>query len=284
MFDFKKAIAKGKAQIKNPALNLLLLGPSGAGKSGTAGTFGGPVLFFYTAGESHGPVSASAHSDGVLPIQYDKDPSTGEMLDADEAYGALLDYLDQVDKIKETGIVAVVVDGISELETIIMRTEAWDAQVEERYKGNASYAGPVTTEMLAPVYNRLATLREELGVHTVMTGILDVKAVGDAGEIVQATPTLNGYNVAAAVVRAFGDILIIGQMKNPKTGTMAPRIQFAAAVQRTTADFKTKEVRKILNVHNRLSGVDMTQAPRHLPADLSKIVEIKKQGKFTPSK
>lgn len=282
MVDFNKAVQFGLNQIKSSKLALILLGPSGAGKSSICGTLGVRTLFLYSIAEEHGPANAMQFSKNknVLPYPYDVNISTGEMLSPDLAYKNLLDILKDTEGLKKQKIGAIVVDGATQVETMIQSTTQWSEAVARNYKGNASYAGPITLAMFRPILTSLSTLRKELDIHYVMTGILHVKELGEDGSLLEASPSLAGYNVAEGLIQNFPDVLMIGAMKNPK-GILAPRIQLHSSVTKTTSDFKTKEVRKILNCSNRLTGIKMDLAPTTtLPPNLALIAKIKADGKF----
>lgn len=285
-FNLQKAIAAGKKKADNKALALLLLGPSGGGKSGTLNTLGVKTLHLFGSGEQHGVGSAASFGDAenVLPVQWDLDQASGEVLAPDAAYQQCLDILRDTDGIKKLGIGAVVIDGLTELEKLIYSTTAWKTAVQAQHKGITSFAGGITLAMFKPVLGALSKLRAELGIHYVCTGILNVKEMGDNGAITEATPSMHGYQVAEGIIQSFADIVIVGQVQNAK-GIMSPRFQFASAIKKTTQDFDTKATRKILNVSNRLTGCDISTFPATTKNSLKLLAAAKEQGKYpTPPK
>lgn len=285
-FDFAKAIEYGNKESEIDKLMAIILGASGAGKSGTCGTFGVPTLMIYSAGESHGVNTAKQFGKDIYPIPYDINLDTGEALTADEAYDNLLKILDDIEAIKALKVGAIVLDSLTQLETIIMNTKNWSALVTQKYKGNVSYAGPVTLAMFSPVKHKMQMLRKKLNVHIVVTAALNVKALGDDGSIVEAAPAMHGYNVAESILKDYRDVLILGQVTiNTKDGTkQAPYFQLQSSVTKSTADFTTKEVRKLLNCSNRLNGIRMDTLPSRLPADLRLISYIAKTGEMPKPK
>lgn len=274
--NFDKLIAEGKEKLKNKNVSLILLGASGSGKSRACGTFGVKTLYLHTSGESHGPASASVGGADVLPICLDRDGDT--VLTADETYARLLEILNSTAALKKLGIGAIAIDGASELETIITNTTAWKTKLTVEYKGVKSYAGELTLSMFRPVLVALQKLQQELNVHTVITCILHVKELGENGEILEASPSLYGYGVATGLIQQFADILIIGQLSDGEK--TRPGIQLGSHVSKVTKDQVTKEVRKLANFHNRITGADLSNAPAIIKPSLKLIAEIKKLGHY----
>lgn len=278
--SLKAMIGASQARLSNKALDCILLGPSGAGKSRACGTLGVPTLYLFTSGENHGPISAASGGSQILPICIDRDGE--KVLTSDESYNRLLSILNDVEGIKALGVGAIAIDGASEIESIILGTSFWKTAVDREYKGVSSYAGQITLALFRRVLSAIQKLRSELGLHVVVTCILNVKELGDNNEILDAEPKLKGYDVATGLVQQFSDVLVIGQYF--KDDRNVPRIQLGAHVTKSSKDFQTKVVRKLHNFYVRLTGCDLSEAPETLPANLARIAEIKASGKYTPPK
>lgn len=276
MKNLGELIAEGKKKLENKSVGLILLGPSGAGKSRTCGTFGVKTLFLHTSGESHGPASAAAGGSEVLPVCLDRDGE--KLLSADETYARLLEILASGSELKKLGIGAIAIDGATELEAIIVGTTAWKQRLATEYKGVKSYAGDLTLSMFRPVLVSLQKLQQELSIHFVITCILHVKEFGENGEILEASPSLYGYGVATGLIQQFADILIIGQLSDGEK--TRPGIQLGTHVSKATKDMVTKEVRKLANFHNRITGADLSTCPPIMKPNLKLVAEIKKQGHY----
>jgi hypothetical protein len=279
-FDLAAAIKEGQADLKNNHLGVVILGSSGAGKSRMLGTFGVRTMFLYTSGESHGPASAASGGSEIVPICLDR--AEGKELSADQAYERLLAILNDEAGLKKLGIKAIAIDGATEIENMIVNTTKWETAVQNGYKGNKSFAGPVTLSLFRPVINALNRVQKSLGIPYAMSCILDVKSLGDDGGIAEAGPKLRGFDVATGVIQQFADIVVLGQMSNGEKVT--PRVQLNAGVSKSTKDFNTKEVRKLMNFFPRLTGANLDGAPSTLKPDLSRLVKIKADGKYTKEK
>jgi hypothetical protein len=277
MINLAEMIKDGNKALLNKAVAAILLGPSGAGKSRTCGTFGVKTLYLHTSSEAHGAASAAVGGSEILPICIDVEE--GETLSADKSYERLLSILGAKDQLKKLGIGAIALDGATEIENLIMQTSAWKARVASEYKGVASYAGPVTLGMFRPILTALQALQRDLGVHYIMTCILNVKELGENGAITNAEPKLKGFDVATGIVQQFPDVLVVGQVSDGDR--TRPAIQLGAHVHKASKDFTTKEVRKLQNFWVRVTGADLSEAPDMLAPNLARIAEIKAAGKYT---
>jgi hypothetical protein len=275
-FDFSAAIKQGQEALKNKNVGLILLGPSGSGKSRACGTFGVKTLYLHTSGESHGPASAAAGGSEILPICIDKDGD--KQLSADEAYTRLLEILGSTQELKKLGIGAVAIDGATELENIIQNTTAWKARLAAEYKGVKSYAGDLTLSMFRPIILGLQKLQTDLNIHYVITCILSVKEYGESNEILDASPSLYGFNVATGLIQQFPDILVVGQVSDGER--TRPAIQLGSHVSKATKDQKSQEVRKLSNFYNRITGADLATCPDLMKPSLKLVAEIKKLGHY----
>lgn len=275
-FDFATALKEGAAALKQKQLGAILLGSSGSGKSRACGTLGVKTLYIHTSGEQHGALSANSGGSEIHPLCIDHE--NGKILDPDSAYTRLLAVLSDGSGIAKAGFKAVVLDGLTEIEALILETKAWKQRVQVEYKGVASYAGPVTLSMMRPILTNLQKMQKDYGIHFIVTCILNVKELGESGEILSAEPKLKGFDVATDMVRQFADVLIIGQMSNGEISK--PRIQIGAHVSKASKDFKTLEVRKLQNFYLRITGCDLAGAPDTLAPNLAKIAEYKAAGTY----
>lgn len=270
-FDFNKASLEAKKDLANNSLFLILLGASGNGKSFIQGTFGVKTLYLYTTGESHGPRSASTTAgSNLVPVCIDRDGDAE--LSPDDSIARLLSILDDVEGIKKAGFGAISIDGASEIEALIRASAKFKANVKTSFD-----EGPATLAIFRQVINRLKVLQRTLGLHVCLTCILNIKELSETGVIMDATPQLNGYQVATGLVQQFDDVLMIGRMQ--KAEKIAYKIQLLATASKTTADFKTKEIKKTFNFSPRITGIDIVAQGSTLDADLSKVIELKKGTK-----
>jgi hypothetical protein len=270
-FDFSKAKQEAAKDLNNKKLGLLVLGASGSGKSTVAGTFGVKTLYLYTSGEVHGSQAASAVGDKVTPICIDY--ADGNQLSADASYERLQSVLNDVAGIKAEGFEAVVVDGATELETLIRGTSRWKALCSTKDGSHNAFAeGAATLAMFRPIIDGLKTLQRQIGAHYAMTCILDVQSLADDGEITQSKPRLNTYSVAEGIVQQFSDIVAIGRMTNGDTAMH--RFQFLAGVSRESKDARGN-IKKTINFHPRLAGVTLEKLPVSTKADMKELIKLK---------
>lgn len=267
VFDFKSAIAKAEKRLKNNTLGLIVLGSSGSGKSALTGTTGLKTLYLYLSGETHGPKSAKTYGKGDIDaIMIDDDGRN-----PDEAFTALLNILDEQEGVIKAGYKAIVIDGATELEALIRKTSIFKKACQTSNGSHNNFAEPAAVQtMFREVMSRLRLLGDQ-GVHYIMTCILDVKSMDDdTGEIAEATPRLSTYSVAESIIQQFPDVVAIGRMSNGEK--TAHRIQLCSGISKAS---KTANgaVKKMINFHPRLTGV--LTLPPHMPADLSKVIELK---------
>lgn len=271
-FNFKAAQAQAAADLKNDKLGLLVLGASGAGKSSVIGTLGVKTLYLYTTGESHG-VSAAATQGGENVVPVCLDYADGKGLTADAAYDRLMAVLSDVEGIKKEGFGAIALDGASELEVLIRGTSRWRVMCQtDKGNHNSWEEGKATLAMFRPIIAALKDLQRSIGIHYVVTCILDVNSIGDDGEIMESKPKLQTYSVAEGVLQQFPDIVALGRMS--KGDEIAHRIQFLAGVSRSTKD-ASGNIIKTVNFHPRLTGRVLADLPNTAKADLSELVKLK---------
>lgn len=271
-FNFAAAQKEALSDLANDKLGLLVLGQSGAGKSTLAGTFGVKTLYLYTTGERHGSkASKTFGGDSVIPICLDY--ANGAPLSADDTYQRLLDILVDSDGIKGQKFGAIVVDGATELETLVRATNKWRIMcLSKDGKHNSFAEGPSTLVLLRPIVDGLKTLQRQLGIHFMMTCILDVQAQASNGEVIESKPRLLTYNVAEGICQQFDDIIVVGPMS--KGDDVAHRIQFLAGVTKESKDL-AGNIKKTVNYTPRLTGIPRDALPKTVAADLKELIKLK---------
>ena len=273
-FNFARAKQNAVKDLTNDKLGLLVLAQGGDGKSTLCGTFGVPTLLLYWQGESHGVLSAKSMGGTVDAIRLDLDDE-GVKLTPDLSYDRLLAILGESEGIKAAGYQAVVIDSLSELESVIRSTQKFKVACQTDKGAHNSFAeGNAVIGLMRGVFTRLKDLQLNLGIHFACTCPLNVVSKEDNGEIAEASPKLSTYSVAENVVLQFADIVTVGRMVN-KEGKAAHRIQFGTSVSKES---KTANgtVKKFLQFSPRLAGV--MELPSHMAADLSKLAELKAKG------
>lgn len=280
MFDFDAALASAAKDAKSTALEALIMGPSGAGKSTLCGTFGCKTLYLYCPGENHGVKSAKSMGGADIQAML-LDCHDSELSEEDRA-DFILEYLHNllgsIDQIKKREFGAVVIDGASELEYLIRSSSKWRLDCRTK-KGehNAFDEGKATINGFRTIINALKKLKTTLDIHVVLTCSLDVKELTAIGEISEAIPKLQGYSVAEAIVQQFGDILVVGRMV--KNNQVKYKLQFMTEITKVSKEEKTHVIKKCLNFSPRIAGIKVGEGglPAFMDADLSKVVELKKQ-------
>lgn len=272
-FNFGKNKENAKQLLNSKTVGAIVLGPGGAGKSAACGTFPGKVLYLITGGEQHGATSASTYASGeIVPIRIDMDDE-GNKIGADATYARLLQILGDVEGIKAEGFTAVVLDSLTELENVVRSTTKFSRDCESSNGKRNKFAEPsVTIEMIRPVLVALQDLAAE-GIHYAATCPLTVQAVGDDGQITEASPRLSGYSVAENVVLQFPDVLVVGRVD--VKGKMVHAFQFLAGVSKVSKD-QAGQIKKLINFSPRVTGVKTL--PELLPANFSKVIELKAKG------
>lgn len=274
--DLGAMIKEGQKVLDNKCVSAIILGASGNGKSRACGTFGVKTLYLHTSSEAHGAQSAALGGSEIVPICIDS--TANGLLTPDEAYKRLLGILEAADQLTKLGIKAIAIDGASEIENIITSTNVYKARVASEFKGVSSFAGPVVLSMFRPILSALQQLQASHGIHYVVTCILNIKGLGENGEIADAEPKLAGYNVATGLIQQFPDVLAIGRVSDGEKEV--PMLQFGAHVHKSSKDFTTKEVRKLHNFNIRVTGVDLSEAPEMIKPNFARLIEFKKAGKY----
>lgn len=268
MFNFDAAIAQAEKDAKSLALEALVLACSGGGKSTLAGTFGVKTLYLYAQGENHGVKAArSVGGVDVVPLCFD-DGAT-----PDEALSRLTAILKDHANIKKHNFGAVVIDGASELETLIRSSDNWIKACKTSKGAHNTFEEPkATIAGFRPIITALKDLQRATGIHYMVTCILDVKDFGPNGEINEAMPRLQGYSVAETLVQQFGDVLVVGRME--RSGQIKHKLQFATGLTKKSAD-EAGTIKKMLNFSPRIAGLNVADLPPYLDADLKQVIALK---------
>lgn len=271
-------------EIRKIGLHAVVLGVSGAGKSFLMGSYPGKVLHLVGRQETHGVAQSKKCSEAhpnntIVSARWDK--LSGKTLDADFALEHLINNLLNAEVLKKAGIQCVCIDGLTEIEQLIMQSEAFRSRCRTK-KGDID--GFKTKEavltVFRPILDRLADLYNDHNIDVVCTGILEVQEVSNIGEILESQPVLTQYGIAKTIVMTFPDILPIGQMMG-KSGKLSRRFQFQAKITSTSKDASGR-VKKFHDFTPRVAGFDSYETPRTLPGDLSDLLAKKAEGSLVP--
>lgn len=273
-FNFKAAREAASKALVSKTLGAIVLGPSGSGKSSLCGTLEGKTLYLFTEAESHGPIAAKVNGGDIMAIRIDQDDE-GKALNADGSYTRILDILGSTDSLLEAGVKNIVLDSLSEIETIVRGTTAFKRKCETATGKHNSYAeGGATLELMRPILSKLRDLNLQHDINYVATCALTVSAIGDDGQVVASSPRLSGYSVAENLIMQFGDVLLVGQVS--KAGKTGYALQFNPASITKQAKDLAGQVKKLVNFNPRITGVK--NPPQLLPANLAKVIELKEQS------
>lgn len=258
------------SHVDTSLLFAIVLGSSGAGKSHVAGSAPGKILYLYLDSERHGSSSAIKGGGNILAVCIDRDKE-GNPLKPDAAFKRGLEILNP-EVLKKAKIDSIVLDGLTELEKLIRATTKWTNMCQSAQGKHNSFAEGASTIALADEYMRaLRDAQDKVGVHVIVTGILDVQEVDDNGAIGVAKPRLSGYAVAEGLIQQFPDILVIGKVAG-KDGKSGRVFQTNADVQRISKD-QAGNVKKFINFEPRLAGA--TNLPGFIKADLKEVIALK---------
>jgi hypothetical protein len=276
-FNFKQAKEAAKKALKNPLLEIVILGSQGAGKSYTIGTLGVKTLYLYGTRETHGPKAASVKGTAnIEPMCIDFGIWPGEKVErqftADESWKFLTTILEDFEYLKSEGYKAIALDGLAVLDELVKGTTAWKEACKTASGKHNNYGETAASQsLIGQMINRLKACQRELGVHIVVTGILDVKSVDAFGGIEEASPRLSGYGLAESLNSNFGDIAVVGKMT--KGGEIKYKFQFLSDLTRASKD-DTGNIKRAMNFSPRLSGCETVP---YMDADLSKLAAYKKE-------
>lgn len=258
------------SNVKNDKVFLIVLGSSGQGKSHVIGTAPGKVLYLYTSSERHGVTAAITGGGDIVPFCLDRDKA-GKDLSPEEAFKRGLSAL-QPDVLKKAGIETIALDGCTELEKVIRSTTKWANLCSTGNGKHNNFAEPAATVQMFDEYLKaMRDAQDKVGVHVVVTGILDVQEVDDNGAVGVAKPRLSGYAVAEGLIQQFPDILVIGRVTG-KDGKSGRVFQTSADVQRVSKD-QAGTVKKFINFTPRLAGV--ADLPAFIKADIGEVIKLK---------
>lgn len=275
-YDFEKGLADSKKMDASKALNLIVLGQSGAGKSFLAGTLGVKTLYLYMSGESHGSSSAKASSDADLIDSYCVDMHNGVKLSPDDTLTQLTDILKNVELIRNAGYKLIVVDSAGELETTIRGSAEWDRRTRnDKDKHDPFRENDATYDMLRKVTEPFKALQRDLDVHTMITCILDVRSVGEMGEILESSPRIRGAKIAENLCQQMDDVIAIGRMH--KDGVTKHKIQLGCNMSKVSKEVSGAV--KFTNYSPRVKGVPTDKLPPFMDADLKELHALKIKGK-----
>jgi hypothetical protein len=164
-FDFKAAISSAKKDLSSNNLFLLLLGASGSGKSHSIGTLGVKTLYLYTKTEDHGPKAAAmTGGSNVVPLSIDTDGDSN--LSSDATLERLSSILSDTDGLKANGFKAIVIDSMTDLETIFRSSTKVKATVLK----NKFAEGPALADMFKDLIITLKSVQQATGVHVMVIG------------------------------------------------------------------------------------------------------------------
>lgn len=276
MFDFAKGRADAKKALESTKLELLILGHSGAGKSYTIGTLGVPTLYLYATKESHGPVAASTEGkSNISPLCFNRGIWPGEKMErpftADESLQYLHAILKDIKYLKAEGFQAIAVDGLGALESVVKESIVWKDKCKTAKGGHNTFKeSEASQEVIGDVIDALKYCKQELDIHIIMTGILDVKEKDAHGAVLEATPKMGGYGLAEAMNQHFADIVVTGRMV--KNGEAKYKFQFMVDLVKASKD-EHGNIKKAMNFSPRLTGCAV---PDIMDADLSKLATLKK--------
>lgn len=274
MFDFKKNLQASRDLESSKSLYLLAMGQQGAGKSFLAGTLGVKTLYLYFSGESHG--TASAKIEGASNIEtYCLDVYAGNQLSPDDTFKHLLFVLNNAEMIEDEGYKLIVIDSASELEILIRETKEWDKATTSSSGKHDGYAEKgATIDMFRKVTSVLKNLQRKLDVHIMMTCILDVRSVGELGEIMESSPRIRGAGVAEFLNLQFDDVVAVGRMQ--KDGITKHKIQMGVNMSKVAKEVSGGQ--KTINYNPRIKGIKTEDLPPFMPADLKVVANLKRTG------
>ena len=280
--DFKLLKEQAKVQ-KVPAFFAIVLGPSGAGKSTLMGTLNVPTLFLHTRLEGHGATSAKGVAKGDTIT--DKDMSLYKKdgtVDCDATYKNLLAHLRAPDIADH--FEAVVIDSATELEQTIRKSQMFvDKCKALSGKHNTYSETPTLTDTFKEILETLKMLHDK-EVHCFFTCAATQKPQTDENEVMDVTPTLQGYGIASEFVKNFQDVLLVSRLsKEDEAGNVksAHALVFKSNISKTSKDLKGVVV-KSMNFSPRCFGLPLEMLPDVMKADLSLL--IKKRNEYYAAK
>jgi hypothetical protein len=226
----------------------------------------GKILYLYGSGEGHGPDAAETYGGGNLDaLCWDDGRSP------DDAFKFVMAVLKDKEYLKKHKYSGIAIDSATEFEILIRQTSQFKALCMTDKGKHNNFAEPTAVlTLFREVLDALRDLKVTMGIHYLVTCILDVKELADNGEILDSSPQLSTYRVAEGLIQQFPDIFAIGPMS--KGEETAHRIQFLAGVSKASKD-QLGKIKRTINFHPRITGVK--EMPRSLPADLKEVIKLK---------
>lgn len=257
----------------------LILGTSGAGKSTLIGSLNKPTLYLYAKQEDHGVAAAGALNKNIVPYCIDYSDK-GEKLTPDQTFERTLEVLN--DKTIVDNVAAVAVDGASELDLIIRKTNSFkkgcltDKGVHNNYR-----EGEQVIYHLKQITEAMKNLNS-LGLHCFLTCAAMVKSLDESGAVSEVTPKLQGFDVAHDLIRSFADVLLVARVNiatesNPEVHPEHVML-FHSQVSKQSRDLKGN-IMKTANFSPRVSGLLVDELPPMMAADLDHLLKIKNEKK-----
>lgn len=265
-----------EAQSKEPLKPLfaLVLGPSGGGKSASFGTFGVRTLVLRTTTEHHGGLSAKTVSkkygfDGqVVDMDFTVRNKDGE-LDADATLANLRSILRDPGVAKTFGAIAV--DSITDLQTIIHKSEAWkQACLTDKGKHNKFAEADADLGIIESILNDYLMPLNHKGLHIALSCAAIVSSMGDQGEDLKASPNLMGFKVAESINRFFPDCFFVARVTE-EDGSTAHKFLFKSNIKKDGKDAAGR-VLKTTNFSPRVSGFDCDALPEMAENNFSRVI------------
>jgi hypothetical protein len=249
-------------------LEAIVLAPSGGGKSHLVGSLDRTVLYLYGSDETHGKTSASGGKATIKALQWDRNPETGEQLNADDALAFILAVLTD-EFLDAYGIDAIVLDSMTSLEKLIKSSSRFKVMCQTKDGGHNTFvegekAQIIVDEILSTVRKLSAKRKLDL----VVTCVVDVKDKDEeTGAYSIVRPRLSSYGLAESTIQQFPQVLLIGkvQIKDKKGHCF----QFDTLIERVSKD-QNGNVKKYLNFDPRVIG-SKRDLKRFEKADLEEI-------------
>lgn len=282
--DLKKLVKAKKDKVE--PLFVLIVGQSGSGKSFLAGSTALPTLYMYLRSESHGPASASSTNPNIFPVCIDKFEDTdksivgitglkiGDVLNPDQTLLKLKHW--SAMNLKDEGIGAVVIDSLSDLESVIKDSTAFkNGCLSATGKHNSYNEGPELIKKIREIVLGLNHHTDD-GIHVVLTMAGVVQATDENGAAHTVLPKTQTFGTADLIPRLFPDILLVSRLTYEGDTKFA--CIFNGNFERKGKDISGRVV-KTLNFSPRLTGLAIDDLPDMVKADLKVIIDLKNKKK-----
>lgn len=247
------------------SLSTAICAASGGGKSYAVGTLGVRTLHLYGKGEAHAAESSrKMGGQNIVPVCWDGNDRT-----PDQAYKLILQLLEP-QALEALKVKAVCIDGLTELEALIHNTEEFAARV-----GTNKYQRvDETINMAKAVVLKLLTARKKLGIHALMTCILDEKERDSEGYIVDCEPKVVGYRTAVTIIQMFADKILVGA-----TSEDGRRIQFGGRIDKAQKNAAQRRM-KFTNWACAIGGMSDPELFEQLDDRMSMEVDLAKLARM----